>query len=225
VVGAANLEEIVANPNSNTIKAKALEIGFDLVGVAPAKPIPQAEDALRKWNDAGRAGEMDYMRRYGERVAKLRAEFPDVRSIIVAGANYYTQDNFLGIQTGLRGSVARYAWGKDYHHILGERLSDLARWIESETDGTARCQACVDTRPILERSVAELAGLGFRGKTTMLQNRQLGPWIFLGEIVTTLELTHIREPLNPECLQKGRLGIQHIFKANPPCLIPHFGRS
>ncbi len=175
-------------PSSQDIKAKAVEMGFDLAGIAPAEPIFPAERALEKWNQAGRAGEMDYMLRFSERATKLSTDFPEARSIIVAGANYHTRSNLVQLQDRPMGSVARYAWGRDYHDVLGRRLEALAGWIEEKSDGTARCLVCVDTRPVLERTVGEIAGMGFRGKTTMLLNRQFGPWILLGEILTTLEL-------------------------------------
>jgi len=154
------------------IRARALQLGFDLVGFTTATPPPHAGE-FRQWIADGFHGEMDYLaRRAGERSDPSKL-LPGAKSIIVVGMNY---------GTGGSAQIARYAAGDvDYHEQMGAKLAQLAKFI-----GNAVWY--VDTGPILERDLAQRAGIGWIGKHTNLISRQFGNWIFLGEVLTTLDL-------------------------------------
>ncbi len=176
--------------SSADIKAFAYESGFDAVGIVPASPLPEAEAEFQDWIEAGFHGGMKYLEAYASRKKELETEIPDAKSIIVLGVNYFTHDREEGENSSaaFQGRVARYAWGKDYHLVICERLRSVEHFIRSKVP-QAQCLSCVDTRPVFERSYAEAAGLGFRGRQTNLLSRDFGPWLFLSEIITDLELS------------------------------------
>jgi epoxyqueuosine reductase len=153
-------------------------LGLDACGITSADPARHA-DFYRQWTADGKAGEMAWLAREPERRADPARVLPGARSIIVAGLNYWQP------QPAGRGRIARYALGDDYHDILLEKLNALAAEI---TATGAAAKLYVDTGPVLEKPLAERAGLGWQGKSTMLINTRLGPWLVLGEILTTLEL-------------------------------------
>lgn len=168
------------------IKEKAHELGFELVGIAPALPPPDY-DYFRWWLDQGYAGTMEYLKRGSERRGDPALILPGVQSVICCGINYYTGDSPSG---NLPSPIALYAWGKDYHEVVLEKLALLEEFIQAEVDATAQTKCYVDTGAILERSYAAQAGLGWVGKNTCLINNGLGSYFFLGEILTTLKLNY-----------------------------------
>ncbi len=174
------------------IKGRALALGFDLVGIADASPSVFAE-AYRDWVAQGYAGEMAYLTRNLERRLDPRELLPDARSIIVVGMNYYA-DAEEGPGTPLHDETqavfARYARGDDYHDVMTARLRELLAFLQAEAGAEQDVQGrvYVDTGPLLEREVAQRAGLGWFGKNTMLINTRRGSYFFLGEIVTNLAL-------------------------------------
>jgi epoxyqueuosine reductase len=165
-------------PSATSIKSRARALGFDACGITTADPSRHA-DYYREWSASGKGGEMQWLARDPDRRSDPRAVLPGARSLIVAGLNYWQP------QPPGRGRTARYALGEDYHEILLEKLETLAREIRSSG---ANARVYVDTGPVLEKPLAERAGLGWQGKSTMLIHPQLGPWLLLGEIITTLEL-------------------------------------
>jgi epoxyqueuosine reductase len=172
------------------IKARARELGFDLVGIARAEP-PATFAAYREWVDRGYGGEMDYLRR-PDRVQRRRDPnliVPDAKSVVVVGKNYFTRDLPPDIlHDPARGIVASYAWGLNYHDIMMPRLRELQHFIVAEVDGDVYGRAYVDTGPVLERAYAERAGLGFVGRNTMLIHPRWGSWLFLGEVLVDVAL-------------------------------------
>jgi epoxyqueuosine reductase len=176
------------------IRAEARRLGFDLVGVAPARP-PATADRYRTWLESGYHGEMGYLAR-PDAIAKredLALVQPGVRSVVTVGANYHTVPLPGELRDDpARGLVASYAWGDDYHEVLTPRLRELAgslkALVEAEVEGTVGSRAYVDTGPVLERELGARAGLGFVGKNTHLIHPGLGSWLFLGELLTTAEL-------------------------------------
>jgi len=162
-----------------TLKRLARECGFELAGVAAAEPVGDF-GRYREWVEKGFAGQMRYLT---DRRAAVRADprnlLESARSIICVGKLYNTAAPADGI--------SRYAWGEDYHRVMREGLKKLAGLLEREA-GQFEHKICVDTAPLLERSYARQAGLGWIGKNTCLIHEPLGSWFFLGEIVTSLEL-------------------------------------
>jgi len=183
------------------IKARARALGFDLVGITGAEPSAFAEE-YRDWALRGYAGEMDYLTRNLHRRLDPRELLPDARSIIVVGMNYYT-DAEEGPGTPAapdpeRAVFARYARGDDYHDVMTERLRELLDFLKAEAGEGAEGRVYVDAGPILEREVAQRAGLGWFGKNTMLINTRRGSYFFLGEIVTNVALP-VDEPARGGC--------------------------
>lgn len=187
------------------IKTAARELGFDLCGVTSAEPPAHAAE-FQRWIGAGHHGEMGYMARRVERRTDLQNILPGVKSVIVVGMNYggaapvaarIAVDNEGDHKGRPYGIVARYARGQDYHEIIGEKLNQLTARIHSFSGlGThapghygTHSIFYVDTGPVLERDLAQRAGIGWIGKHTNLISKQLGNWFFLGEIITTLALT------------------------------------
>ena len=173
------------------IKEKARELGFELVGITGAEPsIFQAE--YRDWIAQGFAGEMGYLANSLERRLDPRELLPDARSIIAVGMNYYA-DAEEGPGTPEvkpeQAIFARYARGDDYHDVMTTRLKILLEYLKTLAGGDADGRVYVDAGPLLEREVAQRAGLGWFGKNTMLINTRRGSYFFLGEIVTNVALT------------------------------------
>ncbi|MCS6777036.1 MAG: tRNA epoxyqueuosine(34) reductase QueG [Chloroherpetonaceae bacterium] len=175
---------------SAAIKQKARTLGFDPVGITRAEPSLFREE-YQEWIDRGYAGEMHYLMRHLERRLDPRQLLPDARSIIVVAMNYYN-DRAEGPGTPVtdpdRGIFARYARGDDYHDVMTARLRVLWQWVQTQAGAHAEGRIYVDTGPLLEREVAQKAGLGWFGKNTMLINTRRGSYFLLGEIVTNLML-------------------------------------
>ena len=176
------------------VKAKARELGFDHVGIAPAGPSRHA-DYLRRWLDAGRHGEMAYLAdRFAER-ADPAVYFPGVRTAICVGLNYRTP--LEAVPDGAHGRVARYALGDDYHDRIKPRLYDLADWLREVAPGCeTRCG--VDTVPVMEKELAARAGVGWVGKNTCVIHPRDGSFLLLGEVLTTLDLP-VDDPAVDRC--------------------------
>ncbi len=168
------------------VRQRASELGFDLVGVAPAAPSPRAQ-AFVAWLEQGYQGEMAYLSRGLQARLDPARLHPGARSVVVAAANYYTGEPPAHASDPAHGRIANYAWGQDYHHLLKPRLIELDRFLVAET-GAPRGRAFVDTGPVLERDLAARAGLGFVGKNTCLIHPRLGSWLFLGVLLTPVDL-------------------------------------
>ena len=169
------------------VKRKAHELGFDLVGIAPAAP-SMYRDYFRHWLDAGRAGEMDYLERRFEERTDPAVYFPGAQSVICVALNYHMPLEAADeSQRGRQGRVARYALGVDYHELIKQRLYDLADWLRETVPG-ARTRCGVDTAPVMEKELAARAGIGWVGKNTCVINPDMGSWIFLASIICSLPL-------------------------------------
>ena len=166
------------------IKSYAKSLGFDLVGVAPIQPSPEAA-FYAEWLARGYAGEMHYLERQTAARAAPETLLPEARSVIVCAINYNTDRPRTSVDR-LRAWVSRYAWGVDYHDTLKQKLDELARWITSQT--TSRTRTYVDTGPVNERVFAKYAGIGWFGKNTCIIHEKSGSWLFLGCVFTDLEL-------------------------------------
>ncbi|HJP21887.1 MAG: tRNA epoxyqueuosine(34) reductase QueG [Alphaproteobacteria bacterium] len=172
-----------------SIRAKALELGFDAVGFAPTagSGSAQAGNELRQFLEQGCHGDMAWLGRRIDQRAAPTALWPAARSAIVLGSNYGPGDDPLAIlaQPG-RAAVSVYAHGRDYHGVVKKRLKSLGRWLASDFD--CQLKVFVDTAPLMEKPLAQSAALGWQGKHTNLVSRRLGSWLFLGVVLTTLEL-------------------------------------
>jgi epoxyqueuosine reductase len=170
------------------IEAEATALGFDLIGITSAASLAHGE-RLRAWVAQGFAGEMGYMSRDLEKRIDPSRVFAEVRSILVLGINYYTSPAMPAVSPG-RGWISRYAWGQDYHTVLGDKLKALVTFIREIEGADVQARWYVDTGPILERELAWRAGLGWPGKNTNLINRRIGSWLFLGAILLNRELVY-----------------------------------
>jgi epoxyqueuosine reductase len=174
---------------AEAVKARALEVGFDLCGIAPAAAFPELR-FLPEWLARGCAGRMGYLPRTAERRQDVRRVLPSARSVVVTGVLYNTSRPY-SVERRDPGEavVSRYAWGDDYHGVLSARLADLLSWMRSANGEPFEARPYVDTGPVQERVYAQYAGLGWIGKNTCLVHPALGSWIFLAEIVCSLPLT------------------------------------
>jgi epoxyqueuosine reductase len=170
------------------VRRQASAAGFDLCGVAPTESLPELS-FLREWLARGYAGEMHYLQRTADRRLDVRDVLPSARSVIALGTVYNVRrpySNQSNDQT-LAG-IARYAWGDDYHEIVGARMEALLEWLRETAGPGFEAKAYVDTGPVQERVYARHAGIGWIGKNTCVINEELGSWIFLSVIVTNLPL-------------------------------------
>src|SRR5437867_3153320 len=152
--------------SSATIKAKALELGFDACGVAPAEDLPEL-GFFREWLDCGHAGEMAYLGRSAARRADVRHVLPSARTVIVTATNYNTDRPYsTECADPARAHIARYAWGDDYHEVIGARLESLLAWMRDASPVPFEARVYVDTGPVQERVYAQHAGVGWIGKNT-----------------------------------------------------------
>jgi len=184
---------------TDDLKTRARELGFDLVGVAPAGS-SRTSDVLDRWLTEGMHGDMSYMARTQAARSDPRKLLDSCRSVVVVAMSYRTgrpDSNAAFTDREPRVWVSRYAWGADYHRVLKKRLVRLGRWLASQRPGSG-WRVCVDTAPILEREWAARAGLGWIGKNSSLLHQRLGSELFLGVLLTGLELRP-DEPLTEHC--------------------------
>ena len=183
----------MADPIREAIRDQALAFGFDAVGFATAELDAEARDGLAEFIARGHHGDMGWLAGTAARRGDPRALWPEARSVVVLGVNYAPEDDPLELaQRPDRGAVSVYARGRDYHDTLKRRLKTLAHWINEQWPGALKL--FVDTAPVMEKPLAERAGLGWQGNDTSLVSRQFGSWLFLGEIYLSLAL----EPDLPE---------------------------
>jgi epoxyqueuosine reductase len=173
--------------SSSRIKQHAVSLGFDLCGVAATDDYPELS-YLQEWLAKGYAGEMGWMARTAERRADVRHVVPGGRSVIVTGTLYNTDRPYSDALSPDVARISRYAWGNDYHDVLKARMEALLGWMREQSAEPFDARTYVDTGPVQERVYAQYAGLGWIGKNTCLINPELGSWVFLAEIISTLPL-------------------------------------
>jgi epoxyqueuosine reductase len=175
-------------PNSLTaaLKQEAMRLGFDLAGATPAAAPPRI-DRFQRWLADGHAGQMHYLSARAEAFRHPEHVLRGVKSILMLGTNYRTAEP-APAGPG-QGRISRYAWGTDYHELIRRRLHRLADFHRRLVP-QAHVRGVVDTAPLAEREFAQLAGLGWIGKNTLLLSRQFGSWIFLAALLTTAELDY-----------------------------------
>jgi epoxyqueuosine reductase len=171
------------------LAARARELGFDRIGVARVE-IPEDEQHLLRWLEAGFHGEMDYMRRHGVMRSRPQELAPGTLRVVSARMDYWpgaARDADAVLGDAEIGYISRYALGRDYHKVLRAALARLAEELAQDV-GPFGYRVCVDSAPVLEKALARDAGLGWIGKHTNLIAREAGSWFFLGEILTDLPL-------------------------------------
>jgi len=183
------------NIRSNDVKQKSLELGFSRVGIVALESIDSttslATKRLQAWLELGYHADLAWME--NPKRQNISEVMPGVKSLICVALNYYTPQPHS--QDLDRAKISRYGWGRDYHRVLGKKLKALSRWLEeqSQPDFPIQTRFYVDTGPISEKAWAETAGIGWIGKHSNLITRDYGSWVFLGEVLTNLEL----EPDSP----------------------------
>ena len=181
------------------IRQRAIELGFDDCRFTTATP-PQSASQLQSWLQDKRHGEMAWMERNANKRIAPKLVLPAVRSVLSLAISYHLPNRQSAIGNQQSGEIARYARFTDYHDVLAEKLKALTTFSNELGGANTRSLWYVDTGPILERDLAQRAGIGFVGKHTNVISRKLGNWIFLAEILTTLELA-------PDAPEKNRCGV------------------
>ena len=170
------------------LRDKAYRLGFDVCRIAPARLPAEIGERLRDWVDTGAQGDMNWMAETLERRADPRALWPEARSVIMLGMNYGPDGNPLDALTQHDcGAISVYARNRDYHDLIKGRLKEFAAFLIKQAE-TGDVKVFVDTAPVMEKPLAQLAGLGWQGKHTNLVSRDFGSWLFLGVIFTTIGL-------------------------------------
>jgi epoxyqueuosine reductase len=177
----------MADPVRESIRDRALACGFDAVGFTEARLAEQARAGLGEFIARGYHGDMGWLAGTAARRGDPRALWPEARTVVVLGISYAPEEDPLALARAPdRGVVSVYARGRDYHDTLKRRLKTLAHWIDEQWPGALKL--FVDTAPVMEKPLAQRAGLGWQGKHTNVVSRQFGSWLFLGEIYLSLEL-------------------------------------
>ena len=179
------------------IRDRALSLGFDAIGFAGPEDVGQAGRKLSEFIALGRHGEMKWMTKKLDRRKDPKKLWPAVRGVIVVAANYGPETDPLDdLSRRSIGTISVYARNRDYHKILKGRLKQLGNWMSSSLGG--KIKVFVDTAPVMEKPLAEAAGLGWQGKHTNLVSQEYGSWLFLGVIFTTFEVSS-EETIGDRC--------------------------
>lgn len=172
---------------SQEIKAQARALGFELVGIVPAQSLTEEGARLREWLARNFHGRMDYMARDPEMRADPRRLMESTRSVVCVALNYYRPEKH--VEDPAIGKISRYAWGDDYHDVLRDKLKTLLEWIR-EREPAVEGRICVDSAPMMDKAWAARAGLGWIGKHTNLITKRHGSWVFLGELLLSIDLDY-----------------------------------
>ena len=178
------------------VKKLARAEGFHAVGVARAEPLREEGARLGEWLRRGYQGEMRWMERDTARRTDPRLLFAGARSVVVCALNYFTPHEHSNDPA--TGKISRYAWGDDYHDVVGGKLKNLLARIKERVP-LAEGKACVDIQPMMDKAWAVRAGLGWIGKHTNLISREQGSWVFVGELLLDLELDYDDERTEDHC--------------------------
>ena len=184
------------NKLSQRIKMKAGELGFQKVGITKVEFSSENKLNLDKWISKGFHASMQWIDNRKEERANIFNYFPDAVSLISVGMNYFSGNTQDDLKSKFK--FSNYAWGEDYHSLIKDRLQILLKWIKN-TSEEIEGVACVDTSPIMEKSWAQKAGLGWQGKHTNLISRDYGSWLFLGEIILNIPLDYDKPFIEDLC--------------------------
>ncbi len=181
---------------TKSLREKALEIGFDLVGIVDPEPLAVERERLKEWIERGFHGEMEWIARNPEKRSDPKLMFPEVKSVISLAVNYYTPHEHNAARG--TGKISRYAWGDDYHDVITEKLRALLDWLQDEVPGS-KGKICVDTAPVMDKAWAVRAGLGWLGKHTNVITPEYGSWVFLAELLTDVALDFDTKAVEDHC--------------------------
>lgn len=174
---------------------KAKQLGFDLIGFARAELLEKETDNLKKWLELKYQATMQYMERNFEKRINVENILSGAKSVISLAMNYYTNEEYDG-KEGL-GKVSRYAWGKDYHLIIWEKLEQFEEELKL-INPAFECMTYVDTGPVMDKAWAVRAGIGWLGKHTNVITREMGSWVFLATVITNYDFEY-NEPITDFC--------------------------
>jgi epoxyqueuosine reductase len=175
--------------NSSLVKEKAKEFGFHKVGIAAIEGIEKKDaQRLQAWTQLGYHAQMEWMK--NPQRQDIRLVMPDVRSLVCVALNYYTPDQRPEGEEYAK--ISRYGWGRDYHKIMHKKLKQLATWLESLSEGI-KARYYADTGPVQDKVWAERAGIGWIAKNGNVITREYGSWVFLGEVLTNIQLQNDRQ--------------------------------
>jgi epoxyqueuosine reductase len=172
---------------SEKIKQQALALGFSKIGIVPAGALTEEGEQLKEWLARGFHGQMGYMARDPQKRSDPQLLMPSAKSVVCVALNYFRPDKH--VESSEIGKISRYAWGDDYHDVLRDKLNQLLDWITGQAP-EVEGKICVDTSPIMDKAWAVHAGLGWIGKHTNLITKEFGSWVFLGELLLSLELDY-----------------------------------
>lgn len=178
---------------SDRIKQQAASLGIDKIRFVAATALIAERVHLNEWLTRGFNGNMAWMTREPEKRTDPQVLFPGARSVVVIAVNYYTPH-----EHGETGKISRYAWGDDYHDVVGEKLRELLDWIIAE-DPSVKGKICVDTSPFMDKAWAVRGGLGWLGKHSNVITKELGSWVFLGSLLLDIELDYDQETVDDHC--------------------------
>src|SRR5215210_702715 len=178
----------ITNPREarRLLEERARARGFDLVGVTGAGPLVRGGGRLREWQEAGMAADMGYMRRPVGLLSEPKKLQKSARSVVSLGVSYYPGEH--PENEGGGGRVARCAWGRDYHEVIKGRLFELRAELEEAFGSRLKARAFTDAVPLLERSAAQHAGLGFFGRNSCLINGEIGSYFFIADLITDQQI-------------------------------------
>ena len=170
---------------SDLLKSEAKTLGFEKVGIARAEETPREKSDLNKWIENDGHASMEWLKKRKDERGDIHTYFPEAKSVISVGLNYYVGKNQDNINSDYK--FSNYAWGEDYHDLIKKKLYQLLAWIKNHHP-SVKGLACVDTAPVMEKVWAQKAGLGWIGKHTNLITPDHGSWFFLGEIILDIDL-------------------------------------
>ena len=181
---------------SRLIRERATVEGFDKVGIVRAEPLTEEEAQLKEWLNRGYHADMAWMQRDIHKRVDPREICPSAKSVVVVALNYFTPEKHQEDPT--TGKVSRYAWGDDYHDVVGGKLRSLLAWIKEQWPAIEG-KVCVDIQPVMDKAWAVRAGLGWLGKHTNLITPEFGSWIFIGELLLNVDLEYDTDRIEDHC--------------------------
>ena len=176
---------------TQAIKSKALEIGFQKIGISSSAEPLMYNDYFDNWLDAGKNGTMQWLENRNEERKDVKNYFHGVKSVVSVAINYFTGISYEIVANGEQThKFSNYAWGKDYHIVIKQKLNELLDYIRNELNQDTNGIVSVDSSPVMEKQWAQRGGIGWQGKHTILINNEFGSWIFLGELLLDIPLDY-----------------------------------